>query len=225
MAQTIDHVQSEMKVAQILDLVRHEIRKSGLDDDSLQRIIERGGELQERIRPIFDRLSLKVGLVVSAYFELMTTISLPAVGTFRSSEKFAIGTQDGVRIGWLGDGFKDNFLKGAGKNEIDVPAQQLRVHKLRKGSGDGPIIDELGGKELVETSLATMFEAMKKQGTGKPGDLVVNGEANIFYVRDDTGTLRSVYCQWDADGGFWRVDAPSVSIPYIRFPGSQVFSR
>jgi len=161
-------------------------------------------------------------LVDSALLEPITIVSLPGAEAFSVKEKFAIGMQDGVEIGWHGGDFKEYFL---GKNEIDVPAQQPRVHKLRRMSKDAPIIAELGGEELVAINLATMFELMKKQGTGQTGDLLVNGYANIFYIKDDTGTFWAVDCVWSSDDGFWLVGA----YPITRRSGwdadSQVFSR
>ena len=48
----------EKKVAHVLDLVRHAIRKSGIDAHGLQRIIEQGGVFQARIIPILQELAL-----------------------------------------------------------------------------------------------------------------------------------------------------------------------
>lgn len=48
---------SEKKVGQVLDLVRHAIRKSGKNDEELQYLIERGGEFQDGIMPIIHRFA------------------------------------------------------------------------------------------------------------------------------------------------------------------------
>jgi hypothetical protein len=206
----------------ILDI----LEKSGCKNKpAVDRILARGDQLKAILLPVFTRLGAEVALVDSALLEPVTIVSFPAVEAFSAKEKLAIGTQDGVVIGWHGDNFKKHFLNGAGKSEIDVPEVQLRVHKLRKGSVDGPIIKELGGEEIVETNLATMFEAMKKQGSGQAGDLLVNGYANIFYVRDDNGTLWAVGCRWYPDLRYWDVEAGPVTGPDGGDAGSRVFSR
>ncbi len=167
------------------------------------------------------------GLIDSDLLEPIAKVSLPAVEGFSTKDMLTVGTHAGVKIGWNGDNFKKYFvsLNRTGKLEIDVLAQKLRVHKLRKNSLDGPIITQLGGESVVETNLGTMFELMKKQGTGQAGDLLVNGYANIFYIRDDNGTLWAVSCRWFADLGGWYVEASSLTDPREWDAGIQVFSR
>lgn len=224
---TTDHDQDiSGKIDQATDLVRQALRKAvkeeKLDALMLQSINENGGIFQEQTLAVATKVGAIGRLIDSALLEPIAMVSYPAVGAFSSKEKLAIGTQDGVVIGWLGDNFKKHFL---GKNEVGVPAQQLRVHRLRKNSVDGPIIKELGGEEIVETNLATMFEAMKKQCSGQTGDLLVNGYANIFYVRDAAGTLWAVYCDWRSDPRYWCVEAYPITYPRGWSAGRQVFSR
>ena len=162
-------------------------------------------------------------MVDSALLEPITVVSAPAVTTFLAGEKFTVGTQDGVKIGWIGDSFELHFQ---GREEIDVPAQSLRVHKLKKNSPDMPIIEDLGGEDFVETNLATMWEQMKRQGLGQQGVLLTNGWANIFYIEDDNGGLWAVYCSWNsARGAYWRVGARPVTHPDDWLAGNQFFSR
>ena len=188
------------------------------DRNFLARVVGLANDKPQRKR------SLK-GLTNSDLLEPVTTISVPAVEAFSTREMLTVGTHEGVKIGWNGKNFKKNFvnLKDTGKNEISVPAQKLRVHRLRQNSVDGPIIAELGGEEKVENYLATMFAMMKKQGTGQTGDLLVNGWANIFYIKDDDDTLWAVRCIWLVSG--WYVGARSLSGPNGWSAGDQVFSR
>lgn len=172
------------------------------------------------------RKRLPKGLVDSELLEPITTISVAGVEAFSAREMLTVGTHEDVKIYWNGDNFKKNFvnLNHTGKNEIDVPAQKLRIHQLRKKSLDGPIIAELGGEPVVETNLATMFELMKKQGQGQTGTLLVNGKANIFYIRDDNNILWAVLCYWCAGSG-WDVEAIPLSASFVWRAGYQVFSR
>lgn len=163
----------------------------------------------------------------SDLLELVTTVSLPAIEAFSAKNSFRKDGQAprGVRIGWLGDNFTRAFLSGTGKNEIDVPAADFRVQRLRRNSVDPPIIKELGGEEVVETSLAHVFELMAGQPTGQSGTLLTNGYANIFYVRDSAGTLWAVSCRWYASYQGWSVEAFPVLRPFDWGAGRRVVSR
>ena len=195
-----------------------------LPDEDAVYWIGKKKELHRKIQQVLRRSNgatdVAASKPTSALLQLVTTAQTPAVEAFSAKEKFAIGTQDGVKIAWHGDNFKMHFL---GKCELDVPARDLRVHKLLKKSLDAPIIAELGGEELAETSLATMFEVLKKQGLGQRGTLLTDGYANIFYIEDDTGTLWAVYALWDDDG--WRLFADSVTNPLSWNQVFQVVSR
>jgi len=172
------------------------------------------------------RRRIPKGLVDSELLEPVNTVSVGAVEAFCTRETFKVGTQEGVKIYYVGDNFKKHFvnLNRTGKNELNVPAQKLRIHKPRKNSVDGPILAELGGETAVETNLATMWELMKGQGQGQAGTLLVDGKANIFYIKDDNGTLWAVRCDWLAGDG-WYVEANAISRPLGWLAGHQVFSR
>lgn len=125
-----------------------------------------------------------------------------------------------MKISWLGDNFKKNFLD---KVEEVVAETTLNYHKLKKSSRDILIINELGGEDKAETTLAEMFFQMKKQASGESGVLLTNDYANIFYIRDINGVLWAVNCNWNDDG--WNVNANSVENPNDWNAGNQVFSR
>jgi len=153
---------------------------------------------------------------------------LEAVGTVpisTTTSKFVRDTcrNTAVKISYIGDNFTSWFLSGDDKIEDPISEQTLRCHKLRQFSVDGPIIIELGGAEKSETTLPEMFSLMEKQGKGENGVLLNNGYANIFYIRDIAGVLRTVFVVW-YDGG-WDVDAHSVESPLRWSDGGQVFSR
>ncbi len=158
--------------------------------------------------------------------ELVSTIVVNATtGKLVAKEKFVrdTGHKAKVKISYLGDNFTSWFLNGDGKTEDLISEQTLRYHKLRQSSVDGPIIAELGGAEKSETTLSEMFSLMEKQGKGEDGVLLNNGYANIFYIKDNAGVLRSVNVNWNDDG--WNVNANSVENPNRWNDGYQVFSR
>jgi len=158
--------------------------------------------------------------------ELVSTVVVPATtGKFVAKTAFVVNTKRNAKvlISSVWDNFARWFLSGDGKTEDPISEQTLRYHKLRKSSGDGPIIEELGGEAKAETTLSEMFSLMEKQKHGEDGVLLNNGYANIFYIRDQNGVLRAVFVGWD-DGG-WGVDAVSVEDPDGWIDGVQVFSR
>lgn len=142
---------------------------------------------------------------------------------FVAKKKFRIDSKE-VKFYGIWDNFREWFLSaGDGKTEDPIGEQTLRYGKLTKNSVDGPIIEELGGEAKAETTLSDLYDLLKKQANGEKGVLLINGYANIFYIRDQSGVLRSVYAGW-SDGG-WRVSAISVECPSEWNAGRQVFSR
>lgn len=114
----------------------------------------------------------------------------------------------GVRISNIFAEFKNRFF-----DKIEAPAAEVtyRNYKLLCISGDNSIIAELGGGSKVEGRFTAAFALLRLQPKGEPGFLQTNGYANIFYVRDKTGTLCAVRIGWASDG--WVVDAISVADP------------
>lgn len=217
------------KIEQAADILRHALRKGikdgALTPEMIQNVNENGSLFAELAIPALIEASRRVAMVGkmidSELLEPMTMVSVPAVPRFKAKDKFREGkTVDGVKVYGTGSNFDAHFM---GKVEKDVATMQLRAHKLRKGSKDPAIIEALGGTGLVETSLAQMWEMMKKQGEGQEGDLLTNGYANIFYVPDTEGVIWAVGCSWR--GSSWGVGAGPLSFPFDWYAGHQVFSR
>lgn len=154
-----------------------------------------------------------------------TVVVSATTAKFVAKEKFVVNTEGDalVKISYLGDNFKAWFLSGDGKTEDSISEQTLRHAKLCEASVDGPIIAELGGRELAETTLSEMFALMEKQGKGEDGCLLSNGYANIFYIKDQNGVLRAVDVLWLGSG--WFVNARSVEFLLGWLVGFRVFSR
>ena len=189
--------------------------EAGLGKDRAQKLYGKGGIYKAGIKKLIAELT------ASDLLESVGTVNLSAIASFVAADRFRDDRKGEVVIGWIGDNFRRNFL---GKTETDVPATQLHVYKLVKSSVDGPIIAELG-EEMSETTLGQMFEMMKAQGHGEDGTLLTNGCANIFYIRDDRGTVWAVYCGWFSVDGCWRVEAGPVADPDGWVAGGQVVSR
>lgn len=166
-------------------------------------------------------LAGSIEVVVKKLLTLVTTVKVATVEHFVANEKFIEGkTTDGVKIAWIGDNFKANFLE---KTENGVETTELKIHKLDQDSLDAPIIAELGDAD--ETTLAHFWELLKKQGSGQKGDLLTNGYANIAYIRDENMGLWAFYVHCRAGSGGWGVGAYSVEDPLRWDAGNQVVSR
>lgn len=162
-------------------------------------------------------------VIVETLLELMGIVEIPVRSErFIARDHFVVDTSERakIKISYLGDNFKKEFLN---KIEEALMRTEFRYHKLRKGSLDEPIINELGGKESAEIALLEMFSLLEAQPKGEFGTLLTNGYANIFYIRNSAGALRTVLCYWDDDG--WIVDANSVESPVKWDAGDRVFSR
>jgi len=167
---------------------------------------------------IFSRMPTKPSIL-----EFVGTVKVPeTTGKFVAKDHFVVDMSDKakVKIWSLGSNFEKWFLD---KVEEPISETVLGYHNLRKSSVDGPIINELGGEEKAEIILTEIFALMERQSNGEKGDLLTNGYANIFYIRDTAGVLRAVYCYWYGFG--WSVHAYSVGFPLGWVAGVQVFSR
>jgi hypothetical protein len=170
----------------------------------------------------------EVKKVASNLLAFVKEVTLPAVRAFKPADHLVV-TPDKQRknakvvVGYISDNAKE-VMRGLVEPEA-ADEVKLRIHQLREASVDGPIIAELGGEEVVTTSFARMWQMTEKQGHGEEGDLLVNGYANIFYIRDAKGVLWVVYCFWRASRGYWRFRAHSVAPPDAWYAGSQVVSR
>ena len=164
------------------------------------------------------------------FYEVVRVKILDIIGTVKTSattqkfvakQKFVKDSKD-IKFYGIWDNFTAWFLAGDGKIEASVGEQTLSYGNLTKASVDGPIIQELGGEAKVETTLSAIYDLLLKQPKGEEGVLLVNGYANIFYVKDINGVLRAVLVYWNACG--WSVYAISVEDTNEWIAGYRVFS-
>ena len=125
-----------------------------------------------------------------------------------------------ANVGWTHDNFEGFFFK---KVEENVDNATIAVHRLERMSLNTPIIAELGNR--AEIQLAHFFELLKAQSKGERGVLLVNGSANIAYIRGADKKVWAVDAYWLSDYGCWRVGAIPVGHPSWWLGGYQVLSR
>jgi len=132
--------------------------------------------------------------------EPVSTIKLPAVAEFRAVDHFLVGGKapGGIEIGFINDHFQAAFLEGDGKVENSIPPTSLRVSRLLRNSLDLPIIEALGGQQVVGVSLAHVWMMIEEYIRCLPtGIQHISGLWNVYYVLDnDSGQLMEVDTRW-----------------------------
>lgn len=192
-----------------------ELYASGLLTDLLKADVKRVDRNKFQ-QLLFGALTV-VKTTASTLLKQVGIVDLPSTSKFIVSDLFAASSKE-VKIAWIGDNFRNNF---SSKVEDPQGETTLCVSKLKKNSLDMPIMAELGNG--TETTLANVWQMLKKQANGEKGKLLTNGYANIFYVRDAKGVLWAVSVDWGGDG--WSVGTYSVAHPFGWSGGRQVFSR
>ncbi len=149
-------------------------------------------------------------------------VTFPGATKFVAKDHFIVDTSETakVKISGLGSNFTRLCLD---KVETNVAPSKVGYGKLLRRVKDAIIIAFLGGEIKSETSFAEIFHLMSLQGNREVGALLTNGWANIFYAKDSSGVLRSVYVYWDGDG--WYVNASLVANSDEWRDGDRVFSR
>ena len=161
----------------------------------------------------------EIAQIISSILTLSrSSIKFPGTRTpFKVSEKF---TTENPEITWysIWDNFQTWYWN---KEEKPLTRSSLRAHTLTRNAKDSDIIRELGGEEKAETTLSELYFLLKKQARGQAGALLINGRANLFFIRDASGILRVVSVYW-YDGG-WYVYA-YVLVDGTWIEGALVFS-
>jgi hypothetical protein len=204
-------------------MVEFQDRFQRLPKEDAQWMIQNAGEAIDLIiDAVVGRITtvVPVNQILSA---VVSTFTVPATTKeFVVKDNFVVDTskEAKVKISHLDHNFKAWFM---GKTEKVFSGSTVYGRQLEKYAVDSPILVELGGEEVAETSLTELYVAMAAQPNGESGALLNNGRANIFYIRDVSGTLRAVYVLW-FDGG-WYIPARSVQFPFDWHGGLRIFSH
>jgi len=145
----------------------------------------------------------------------IATVSVSGVKNFVAKDHLK-----DANVGWTGDNFKKLFFGNVEKN---VEAITVAIHRLEQLSLDPPIMAQLA--DHTEISLAHFFELLKKQSKGEDGVFLINGYANIAYIKGSDGNLWAVSAGWGSGSRCWDVGARSVEDPDRWRGGCQVLSR
>lgn len=181
--------------------------------DAAQKVYGNGGRLKAGVKELLTKVS------ASDLLEHVATDTIQPIQAFSPKDYFVEGEVKGVKIGWVWDGLK-GILLAAGEEPAITEPTTVQVHRLRVGSVDGPILAELG--EAARTRWGLVWKKLEKQGHGEPGDLLVDGRANIFYP--DSAPVWAVHCYWNAAYG-WNFYANRVANADPWDDGYQFLSR
>ncbi len=189
----------------------------------LNAIVKKLGGEEGAKRLLRGELVISESVAKKLFERLSTTIALPAVVNFTASEHFIIDTSKNakVKISYLSDNFKANFLPKVEKDEI--VAEKLVINKLLEDSFNSAIITALGGEVKIGITLGQFFAAFAKQPNGKKGVLLKNGHAYVGYIRDTYGELWAVGGVWSGIG--WDFGAVSIGSPNSWGGGLHFLSR
>ncbi|MAG12416.1 hypothetical protein CL630_01225 [bacterium] len=135
------------------------------------------------------------------------TISISACSEKLNPDAF-FKTRDGL---YVVNTFKDRILPVVSSME-SIPEATLTVFNLEKSLTDHEIKTELGDGYVFEnTSMfcAQFAEMLNRQKDGEKdeGALLVNGLANVFYVRGIDDGVFAVHVFWNDDNREWSVRA------------------
>ena len=100
-----------------------------------------------------------------------------------------------------GDNFKQWFFD---LTEQPAPNKPLGYYDLLEQTLDISIMHETGSSEL--SLLYQFYSLLKKQESGKSGELLNDGHWNIFFIRDKSFVVRTVTCRWVKNFG-WQIHA------------------
>lgn len=194
-----------------------------VNDVSLSEFEGPLGELVQQCksnRDRFEEFKLWLKKVRVRILKLVTTVHVCGAKRFVARGAFGKDNPAGIKFYLWGD-FSNNFLD---KIEEDIPAGELAIYTLTKGSVDGPIREELTSA-YEETKLAYLYELVSRQPNGEAGPLLTDGGANIFYIRDAKGQVWTVRAYWGSAHREWVLRAYSVANPVEWFAGNQVVSQ
>lgn len=158
------------------------------------------GDFLARIRRVLEGNAEIVERTVQKLLTYVTTIKCSATKKFVAMEHFVEGqTMDGVKIAYLGQNFKEQFLS---KTEKDIPAVDIKISRLSQKSKDLGIRAEIGeaNEEILLANFWQVMKAHNKVGTWLVG-YIIGGDGNLW----------AVFARLDSDG--WFVGADSVEGP------------
>ena len=167
------------------------IDAANLDEDQVRKLHAKANDYKKGIE------KLVAGLTGSDLLLPISTIDVPAIGTFIARDHISVDRGGEACITYIDYCFARDFLD---KTEEPVGATTLRINQLREDSTDGPIISALGNEQIAETTLGQMHNIIKRWACGEQTNLRDDiAYANMWYIRNIYNELQPVQCYLFAD--------------------------
>jgi len=186
---------NEGRVCNQLQLI---IRQSNLSEADFGRVLERDPglvSLGAMVAASLIRLGASLQPVDSDLLEAIDLFRQDGIKTADYSVSFFDKANPLVRFAFI-DGDLLAYSKNAGL-VTDVPAANVRISMLRKGTTFEPVQRELGDKEAIAPPLAFVQQWLTDQGQGQNGRLITRYDrSNIVPTPDG----RSFYASYGVDG-------------------------
>lgn len=140
------------------------------------------------------------------------TVLVSGLETFYASQNFRKDQDALILIGWIGEGFKENFLD---LREETCKATEIKVHKVLRSSPHHLVLKNLNEGEIT---LGQFFQLLPKKGED-------THYQSIAYIRDVSGITRAVSAVWNPNLDALNIDADPITYEGGAFAGFNVFSR
>ena len=158
----------------------------------------------------------------SPRLDLVDIITVSATnGPFVVREKFR-KENTSVKFSCIDNAFREYFY---GLTELLVPERKFGCYVVKKYSKGMEIFEDLGGEKAVVrlSEIFFLLEKHEKAEESKEGSFIFyRGVQHLFYVRDVTGVVRSVYLFWFAEG--WTISSVSFGEIFAWIGGDLVFA-
>ena len=161
------------------------------------------GDTFARILPVLRGLG---EVVMAKRLRHVGAVSFPALRKNHDPREF-FQNRDGLYV-W--NDFRNQILPVASPMKKRTPKAKISIFDLTVAMTDEEIETELGDAHIFEdTGIACAYlkEMLTRQKSGEEGDLLVNGYANILYVRGVNSEVFAVHVHWDAASRGWHVHA------------------
>lgn len=175
------------------------------------------------VEAIQNRPQEEIKIINKIFGSIVATVKIPAdKAKFIVNDNFVVNIRETaeLKIAFLGGSFRVWFEN---KKEPKFLGSVIEGRDLVRSATGSDILAEFCERKKVETTMREVRYLMKIQKNGEKGSLLVNGNANIFFVGDINQKLRAVRVRFYA--GRFRINSYSITRPAKWQVGDRFFYR
>jgi hypothetical protein len=158
---------------------------------------------------------------IAAHGQLVPVLAEKLLGAAGTVTFSGVKAKNPPRVRYYGENLKIWFA-GVEEEESSEKPITFSHQQLLRSSVDGPIIAELGGARKARITFTRVLLFIQAQEKGEHHQLLADGQANVFYVPDANGLLRTVLVL--KTGGEWHMIAHEIEYKVAHDRGDRVFS-